>query len=377
MMAMSLEARLAALAKLDPAGTAVVSVYLDTRWRDEHQRDRTRVFLKNELRRARETAGLAASVEDLAWIEAEGESVVSQARFPGAAGVALFACHAAHVREAWPARLPFTDTFVIGDVPHLVPLAWLLDVAPPALVVFLDGASARLITLEPTGIDEDVALEHEVPGRHSRGGWAQLAQSRYQRHVEVHRSAHFDAVAATIAELVADRPAMRVVLAGEERTVAAFGQRLPRTLSDRVAGTVAGARYEASAVLAGRAADLLARRSREDGDSVEAVLTEAAKGGRAVAGIGPTLQAVNRGAVHRLHVLAGSAVPAAMCRSCGAVQVPEAATCVTCGGDLRRPSGLDAVVDRVIGDGGHVEVVGSHAGLAAAGGLAARLRYPL
>jgi len=29
-----------------------VSVYLNTRWSDEHQRDRTRVFLTGELRRA-------------------------------------------------------------------------------------------------------------------------------------------------------------------------------------------------------------------------------------------------------------------------------------------------------------------------------------
>ncbi len=51
---MDLKARLAELARIQPASTPVVSVYLNTHWADEHQRDRVRIFLKNELARARE-----------------------------------------------------------------------------------------------------------------------------------------------------------------------------------------------------------------------------------------------------------------------------------------------------------------------------------
>jgi len=44
------QTRLAELAKLPPAARPVVSVYLNTRWADEDQRERVRIFLKNNLR---------------------------------------------------------------------------------------------------------------------------------------------------------------------------------------------------------------------------------------------------------------------------------------------------------------------------------------
>jgi hypothetical protein len=50
---MNLRDRLIRLAKIERAETPVVSVYLNTRWADEHQRDRVQVFLKNALAKAR------------------------------------------------------------------------------------------------------------------------------------------------------------------------------------------------------------------------------------------------------------------------------------------------------------------------------------
>jgi hypothetical protein len=47
---MTLQTRLVELAKISTAPAPVVSVYLDSRWADEHQRDRVRIFLKNALR---------------------------------------------------------------------------------------------------------------------------------------------------------------------------------------------------------------------------------------------------------------------------------------------------------------------------------------
>ena len=68
---MDLRARLAVLAKIGKTETPVVSVYLDTRWSDEHQRDRVRIFLKNEIAKAREARGRRAAPADLEWIQVE------------------------------------------------------------------------------------------------------------------------------------------------------------------------------------------------------------------------------------------------------------------------------------------------------------------
>lgn len=65
---MDLHTRLTELAKIKKAPTLVVSVYLDTRWADEQQRDRVRVFLKNEIRQARKAADVEGMEGDLDWI---------------------------------------------------------------------------------------------------------------------------------------------------------------------------------------------------------------------------------------------------------------------------------------------------------------------
>jgi peptide subunit release factor 1 (eRF1) len=375
---MNLRDRLIRLAKIERAETPIVSVYLSTRWGDEHQRERVRVFLKNELAKARRLPSGRAAGPDLDWVEREGEGVVAQARFPGAHGVALFACQALHLREVFPVSVPFPDSFVVADAPLLRPLAEQLRERPSTLVVFVDTESARLIPVTIEGTGEELVLESEVPGRHSRGGWAQMAQSRYQRHIQDHRARHFEAVIEGLVELIEQHGVERIVLAGEAKNVALFRERLPPRIAGLVAGAVAGARHESGAAIVGRAAELLGQLERqEQRTALDAVLTEAAKGGRAVASLDETLDAVNRGAVHRLYLLRAFAEPGGLCLACAALQRGTDLRCRLCGAEAKPVELADAVVDRVVASDGAVEIVDAHEPLARVGGVAARLRYPL
>jgi peptide chain release factor subunit 1 len=374
---MDLDARLRELSKLDPGGAPVVSVYLNTRWTDEHQRERARVFLKNELRRARTGDRPEALAADLDWIEEQGAAVVSQEMAAAADGVALFACQAAGLRAVLPVRAPFEDAFVVAQAPYLRPLVELADGAPEAIVVLVHGERARLVPLTREGTGEEVVLESEVPGRHRRGGWAQLAQSRYQRHIQDHRGRHFDAVVEALGHLAQAHPEARVVLAGEPRVVAAFRRHLPEATAAGVAGTIAGEWHEPAAALAGRAAALVAlRRESDQVAALEGALTEAAKGGRAAAGLDAVLAAVVRGAVHRLYIARGFAAEGAACRACG-VLTRSGGPCEACGGATVAVELGEAVIERVVAQGGSVEMLPAHAGLAQAGGVAAQLRYPV
>jgi peptide subunit release factor 1 (eRF1) len=367
-------AQLARLERLPAAHPGVVSVYLNTRWSDEHQRDRTRVFLTRELHRAREAG--TAEPEDLDWVEREGEVLVAQAASPEAKGVALFACRALGLREVIPVRVPFDERFVVAERPDLGGLVGLLDEHASAMVVFVDGESARLVPLDPHGAGVEVTLEGDVPGRHARGGWAQLAQSRYARHIEAHRSQHFEAVADAVVQIVDAQAIQRILLAGREDQLAAFQHRLPERLQRLVVGQIHAARWESTGAILRRAAERLDLQEHSDEVAdVDDVLTEAAKGGRAVAGPG-TLEAARRGAIHRLYILADLRRPGHACERCGALQEAGAA-CWLCGGPTREIELAAALVDRVQTTGGTVETVVAHAGLAAAGGLAARLRYGL
>jgi peptide subunit release factor 1 (eRF1) len=375
---MDIQERLTELARITRAPGPVVSVYLNTRWADEHQRERARVFLKTEVRKARKAPGGAGLGADLDWIQSQGEALVSQALVPEADGVALFACQALGLRETLPIRVPFEDAFVVADAPFLRPLVGVLADASPMVVVFVDGESARLIPLYSEGAGEEVTLESEVPGRHRRGGWAQLAQSRYQRHIQDHRGRHFDAVADALVQLAEGHALGQIVVAGEPRTVGAFRKHLPRRIAERIVGNIPAERHEPASALVTRAGALLGRREGEaERAGVDAVLAEAAESRRAVAGLEATLDAVFRGAVHRLYLLEGFRRAGQVCGACGALQNGSADPCRRCGKGTDPVELGEAIVQRVLAAGGTVETVAAHEKLAAVGGMAARLRFPL
>lgn len=375
---MDLKDRMRELARIGRAPTPVVSVYLNTRWADEHQRDRVRIFLKNELVRARSAPTPRAAEADLSWVEAEGEALFEQATRPEAHGVALFACEAVGLREVLSSRVPFENTFAVAETPLLRPLADLVEMAPTALVVFIDTESARLTVVTPAGAGEELELRGDVPGHHSRGGWAQMAQSRYRRHIQDHRARHFEAVVEALIGLVDGHDVRRIVLAGEPRNVAVFRKELPGRIAELVAGVVAGARHEATGVMVDRAAEYLPHgEGQREAAEVDVALTAAAKRGKATAGLDATLDAINRGAVHRLYLLKGWSAPGRRCTGCGTLQGGFSWVCPACGREATTVELGEAMAARVVAAGGFVETIEAHQPLAAAGGIAAELRYPL
>ena len=375
---MDLRARMAELAKIGRADTPVVSVYLDTRWSDEHQRDRVRIFLKNEIAKAREARGRRAAPADLDWIQSAGDELVSHASAPDTRGVALFACESAGLRELLRFRVPFAHAFAVDDTPFLAPLGAAVQQTPATLVAFVDTESARLMHVTREGLGEEVALATDMPGHHSRGEWVRMAQSRYERHIREHRGRHFAAVAESLTQLIDAHGVERIVLAGEPRNVSALRRELPQRAAAHIVGDVPAVRHEPSSVLAGRAIGLVAYLdASSDVPAVDAVLTEAAKSRQAVAGMEETVEAVNRGAVRRLYVLRGLRGPASACPGCGALFPGVAEDCRLCGKALQAVELGDTLVRRVLAAGGTVDTVDAHQRLAAVGGVAALLRYPL
>jgi protein required for attachment to host cells len=365
------------LARVVPSETPVISVYLHTRGHDEHRRERVRVFLKNECRRLAAMAAGGAEAE-LAWITEQGERIVSEALYPEAESVALFAGGAPALQEAIPLAVAVPDTFVVADTPRLRPLVTAVAETPHALVVFVDGERARLITLSDDGTTDEVVLEHSdaVVGHHRRGGWALLLQSKYDKHMRVHRDRHFTAIAEALAATAGRYGTTAVVLAGEPQMLATFRPHVPPPLAKTIVGEIAGAHYEPAAAFAARALDVirLAAGSAQ-ALSVDGVLVEAGGGGRAAAGVDAVLDAVNRGTIERLYLLEEFAESGATCGACAAVQRGAALVCRWCGKPTRAIDLGEAMVHHVLAAGGMVQGVRVHAGLIRAGGVAALLRY--
>jgi release factor family 10 len=357
--------------------TPVLSIFLDTRWLDEHQRDRARTIVESELRRAA-VADPPPLQEDLRWVEARMTAIIAQAELVGARGVALFAGSTVGLRRVLALRVAFANAVILGSRPSLRPLVEALPGVEETLVVSLDRDHARLISIGPEGMRDEVALAAEVPGHHKRGGWAQLTQSRYQRHIEVHRDRHVDAVAAAARGLVHDLAVTCIVLMGEAEIVAALRGALDAVAASRVVATLSSARYETSADLAaGALAAVEHSQAAATAARVETVLVDAAKGARATAGLASTLDAVSRGAVHQLYLLRAFRQVGRECEQCGRLKAESVPPCPVCGGLTIETELGEAAARRVLSAKGDVIDVPEHPGLARHGGLAASLRYAL
>jgi peptide subunit release factor 1 (eRF1) len=377
-MSINLRTKLSELGTISKGPTPVVSVYVDTRWADEHQRDRVRIFFKNELARARGASSNRAADSDLDWIESQGDALVGQATMPEAVGVALFACEALGLREFLPVRVPFEDAFVVADSPLLRPLAVLVEATPPALFIFVDAEHARLWTLTTAGVAPEVVLEAETEEHPRAAGGPQMAQTGYDRRRGAGREHHFDLVAKRVVELVDNKGIERLIAAGEPRNVALLRNALPPSVAEHIVGEIAGSRDEAGDVLVRRAAELLSRAERQrKAEEVDTVLVTAAKGGKATAGAEATLEAVKRGAVHRLYLLKDFAESGSVCVACGDLGRDSHELCRLCGNVTHPVDLAEAMAHRVISAGGTVATVSAHRALGGAGGVAARLRFPL
>ena len=108
---------------------------------------------------------------------------------------------------------------------------------------------------------------------------------------------------------------------------------------------------------------------------MDRLLDAAAKGGRAVAGVDPTLEAVNRNAVRHLYLVRTFDKPDAACPQCGALQPPVGSGCRFCGAATQPTELGEAMTSRVLASGGEVSVVSRHGGLAGREGVGALLRY--
>ena len=377
-MPVNLVTRLGELGKISKGPTPVVSVYLDTRWADEHQRDRVRVFLKNELARAREASSNRAADGDLDWIESQGNALVGQATMSEGVGVALFACERVGLREHLSVRAPFEDVFVVADAPLLRPLAVFVEATPAALLIFVDAESARLWTITAAGVGAELVLVAETEEHPRTAGGPETTQAVYDRRRDARREHHFTLVAKRVVELVDSERIERLIVAGEPRNVALLRSALPPSVAEHIVGKITGSRDEAGIVLVRRAAEVLSRtEGQRQAEEVDTVLVTAAKSGKAAAGVDAALAAVTRGAVHRLYLLRDFGESGRVCVSCGDLGRGSHELCRLCGKPTRQVDLAEAMVHRVIAAGGTVAAVPAHMALGGAGGVAARLRFPL
>jgi peptide subunit release factor 1 (eRF1) len=374
-----LGAEIRRLARLPDSPYPFLSIFLDTRWNDEQQRERVRLFVRNRLRQGRmlyaNGSEAAQSFQaDVERIQDYVEQLARQAVDVTAGGVALFACHGGGHFTKLTSPVPFDNQVVIRMQPYLLPLVRLSDEYEHALLCMVNSRSARVLDVVLGGLAGESQIDsEETPKRHSQGGWS---QTRYQRRVEDRIDHYHREVAEVLTRLADQHPEAHVFLGGPEAVVSGFREQLPRRIRRRVADVLsldlgADERVVLRELLRG-----LEEIEREKEETlVRETLEAGLAGGLGAIGLHEALDAVNRDAVRVLILLRGFGAKGWRCASCGALGVETRLGCPYCESQLATCDLGARMVEKVLAAGGGVESVERSERLAEVGGVAAALRF--
>jgi len=382
---MDMRSEIRKLARLEESPCPFVSLYLDTKWDDEQQRERIRLFTKNQLKRGydwiKEREDLRnAFLEDQKLIERYVEGLVRRAYQEGVNGFAIFSCSGKRTFLTYPSAVPYENEFFLSEFPILRPLVRLSSQYQNTLAVMIDTDSAKLFEISLEGLMGESHIENYVPGRHDQGGWAQM---RYQRHIKDHMNKHHKEVAEQLTELFDSGKWKRVVLIGQDRIIANFKAFLPERVRQQIADTFSMDFSEDRSTVLRHVSERLLQRERDEiSRQIQELKERAPQNGLATFGLNGTLEALNGGQVHTLYLLASFSHSGGKCKCCNALILDHPSgkkpiSCPLCKGETKRAELGEEMMRSVLRQDGEVKCVEENAILIANEGVGASLRFRL
>jgi peptide subunit release factor 1 (eRF1) len=354
------------LAAFQGGEAAVLSLYLSTD-PSRHMKEEVKLTLRGLLKQA---ASLGAASSDAQRVE----HYVDLEYDWQSKGLALFSCQDKGFWRAFSLSVPVDSHMFVADRPYVKPLSDMLNEYGKFAVVLVDQESARLV-LYHLGVVEGTAgtIGAELK-RHKQGGWA---AQRLQRREDGKAHQNLKEVTNLVRDFCKEHGCSRLILGGQEETVARFMGMLPKTLRERVVGTLSSDITASETEIFERARDVIesAQRARE-ADLVKRMITAATKGGAGAIGLEDTLTALQEERVHVLLVAEGFRANAYRCNHCGHIGAQKTDACAYCGGGMKPiKDAVDAIVRRAIQRGVDVEFVADDEDLKRVGSIGAILRY--
>jgi peptide chain release factor subunit 1 len=370
------------LAHMEEGSYPFLSLYLNTKWVDEQQRERIRLFTKNQLKKGYDQLKDQEEqrknfAEDQRLIEKYVEGLVRRAYDEGVHGLAIFSCSGAKTFLTYPSVVPFENEFFLSDLPMLQPLVRLSSQYQSTLAVMVDTDSARLFEVSLEGLTAESSIESYVPGRHDQGGWAQM---RYQRHIKDHMDKHHKEVAEQLTELFDSGKGKRIVLIGQDRIIANFRAFLPDRVKLQIADTFPLDLTEERSKVLERVFERLFQKEKEEVNrQIKDLKERNPQGGLAAFGINGTLEALNSGRVHTLYLTNSFSLEGGKCRRCRSLlllhQGPRTPSCSLCKGEVKPVPLAEEMTRSTLRHDGEVKWVGENTILNESDGVGASLRF--
>jgi len=373
----SLSQRLQVLAAAEPSPFPVLSLYLNLAT-GQNGRENYEAFMRKAF--SERIKGLTVDSPERSSFEQDHERIrayLDNEINRSSQGLAIFACAGAGLFEAVQIDVPIDQHWLfIGSVPHLYPLARLIENHPRYAAVLLDTNRAQIFVFGLGATERTETVTNPKTRRTSKGGWS---QARYQRRADNVHLNHIKEVVDTLDRLVREEDLQHVVVAGEEVALNILRDQLPRQLADKLIDMATWDRTAGEADVLASSLDALREKDAEtDAERVDELIGAWRSGGLGVAGPESTLSALQLGQVDELIITAipdalkavqklpDDAAPGAVVADTSA---PQGAT------DERRLKLSDELVTRAQQTGARIRFIEDAALLAEVGGVGALLRF--
>ena len=290
------------LAALEPSPFPVISLYLslaaNQNGREEYGPFVRKVF-KDRARALREQSPERESFDrDVARIQEHLE----RPDFTAGQALAIFASSGADLFEIIPLDAPIAEhALFISSVPHLYPLARLIENYPRYAAVMLDTNKARIFVFGGE-TEQEKKIVGEKTRRTSKGGWS---QARYQRRAENFHMLHVKEVVDTLDRIVREEGIQHIVVASADVALPILREQLPKELADKIVEIGPHEESESGSFVERTLAALREKDAETDAEKVQELMDAWKSGGLGVAGPEATLSAFQLGQVDEL-IITGS-----------------------------------------------------------------------
>jgi peptide chain release factor subunit 1 len=263
--------------------------------------------------------------------------------------------------------------------PWLRPLLEVVEEHDRVGVVLIDKHHARILVVDAGGIEQQAEILSDVPNKHATTGTDHIwSQGQMDRDHSNHVQSHAKRVADELASVIDRMNLNRIVIGGPVEATSVFTGGLSKRIQQMIIGTISApvdANHERLIN------DLRAVQEKaeqvDEAKIVDAMITAAMKGERAVLGVSDTLNAIQEGRVYRLVVARDFRAEGKECGSCHVLVSDGNENCPFCGGKLVPASDLiNRASHRVLDMGGKVQLVSGEAAVKLAeAGIGAVLRF--
>ncbi|HET6616392.1 MAG TPA: Vms1/Ankzf1 family peptidyl-tRNA hydrolase [Gemmatimonadota bacterium] len=374
-----LDQTIARLAHLPPSPNPVISCFVNT-GPSGGGRPTFMTFLRKAF--AERLRSFPERADAVRHVEADRDRIFGFLSGELDSTVQSVAIHASDADDLWEAqtfRTPFDqERLVVGPVPHLYPLVKLADQSPLYAVCVADSNQARLVVCGLGAVLTEEDFDGPEPIDRTRvAGWAEV---RYQARIEDHIQKNAREIVERLGKIVERGEVDYVILGGDDPILGELRRHLTPAIREKLIDeehiSIDAGAHEILKRTLQVVRDTEARESRQLADTV---IDRFLAGGLAVAGLEPTLEALNLEQVDQLLLSENfngdhAGWQCAHCRVLGLEPMPG--SCPFCEAPMpERVELREAMVRRAERTGRKVEIVESHAGLEALDGVGATLRY--